>query len=100
MAYEVIWSAPAQANLEGIARYWARRNRSAGARIAGRIIGAVESLPIVPFLGAVYPRDRTGRTREILVRKYRVFYRVDDVANHIIILAVWHSAREEPELPD
>jgi len=61
---------------------------------------SVEVLARFPLIGPAYERDRTGRTREILCRQYRIFYRVIEEKRRVEILTVWHSARREPKLPN
>ena len=63
------------------------------------ILEHVELLSRLPLIGPIYERDRSRRTREILCRNYRIFYRVDDAQRRVEILSVWHGARREPKLP-
>ena len=100
MDYEVTWTDPALADFETVIRYLAERSPS-GAAEAVRldVLHAVEGLARLPYLGPVYDRDPGGRTREILCRVYRIFYRVDDATRRVEILTVWHGARQEPDLP-
>ena len=99
MDFQVIWTEPAADQLEKIIRYIAADQPVAAEQVRADILGRVESLSRQPFLGSVYEKDRKGRTREILSGKYRVFYRVDESARRVEILAVWHGARREPKLP-
>ena len=100
MDYQVVWSEPAAEDLEAIIRYIADDSVGAAEKIRVEILEHVELLARLPYIGPVYEKDRNGRTREILCRKYRIFYRVDDVARRINVLTVWHGARKEPILPD
>jgi toxin ParE1/3/4 len=100
MDYEVVWSEPAAEQLEEIVRYIANDSVSAAEKIRIEILDHVELLARLPFSGPVYEADRKGRTREILCRKYRIFYRVDEAAHRVDILTVWHGARLDPILPD
>jgi plasmid stabilization system protein ParE len=100
MDYEVVWSEPAAEQLEEIIRYIANDNASAAEKVRIEIMDHVELLARLPFIGPVYEADRKGRTREILCRKYRIFYRVDEAARRVDILTVWHGARLDPILPD
>ena len=100
MDYEVVWSEPASADLEAILRYIAQDNPSASAAMRLEFLERADQLRQLPLIGAIYERDRAGRTREILCRSYRIFYRVDATRKRVEILTVWHGARKEPRLPD
>ena len=99
MDYEVAWTEPAFADLEAIVRHVARNNPTAAEALRVELLGHVKVLARFPLIGPVYERDRSGRTREILCRGYRIFYRVSEPARRVEILTVWHSARREPQLP-
>jgi len=59
----------------------------------------VEILATFPHIGPRYPRGRQSRVREIVCRRYRIFYRVIEERKVVEILTVWHGARDEPDLP-
>ncbi|SRR5712692_261839 len=99
MDFEVIWTEPAAADLQAITTYIAQHNASAAERIATEILERVELLKAVPFMGRAYPGGSQGRNREIICGKYRIFYRVLEELKRVEILTVWHTSRDEPELP-
>jgi toxin ParE1/3/4 len=98
--YEIVWTLPAERDLEAIARYIAQRNPTAAARLVKAIVAEVSRLRAFPYLGSAYPPGSTSRNRELIYRKYRIFYRVVEAARRVEVLTVWHSARREPRLPD
>jgi plasmid stabilization system protein ParE len=97
---QIIWTEPAVANLEAIVRHVAEDNPGAAEKLRLELLKTVEILAQFPFIGPAYQRDRSGRTREILCRRYRIFYRVQESANRVEILSVWHGSRQEPVLPE
>jgi plasmid stabilization system protein ParE len=99
MDWEVVWTEPAVTDLEEIVRFVGERNASAAESLRVELLNHVEVLGRFPLIGPLYEKDSTGRTREIVCRKYRIFYRVVDQARRVEILTVWHSARQEPDLP-
>ncbi len=99
MDWEVIWTDPAAAELEQIVRTAASNNSIAAESLRVELLDSVEVLARFPLIGPTYERDRTGRTREILCRRYRIFYRIVEDRQRVEILTVWHSARREPKLP-
>lgn len=63
-----------------------------------RVIAATRRLEQFPRSGRVVPEVWRDDTREIIVSRYRVMYRLRD--DGVIILAVRHGARLLDELPD
>jgi plasmid stabilization system protein ParE len=98
MGYEVVWTDPALAAFETAVRYIADRNPAAAERVRIDLLDAVERLALLPYSGSAYDSDPGGRTREVVCRVYRIFYRVDDMTRRVEILTVWHGARREPDL--
>ena len=99
MDFEVIWTEPALADLQAVLQNTVAHSPAAAEALRLELLGSVALLARFPFLGPVYERDRTGRSREIVCRQYRVFYRVDETANRVEVLTVWHGSRREPRLP-
>jgi plasmid stabilization system protein ParE len=85
--------------LEVIVRQVAKDDPAAAEELRLGLLGSVEILGRFPFIGPAYERDRTGRAREILYRRFRVFYRVREAQRQVQILTVWHGARQEPRFP-
>lgn len=100
MDCQVVWTEPALADFESAVRYLAERNPTAADAVRRSILDHVEALARFPFIGPVYDRDPTGRAREIVCGSYRIFYRVDEDAETVEILTVWHGARSEPTLSE
>jgi toxin ParE1/3/4 len=99
MDWQVVWTEPAVADLEQIIRSIARDNPTAAESLRLELLQSVEVLARFPLIGPAYERDRTGRMREIVCRRYRIFYQIADAEQRVEIITVWHSARREPRLP-
>lgn len=97
MDFEVVWTEPALADVEGIWRYIARDDPDAADHIRDGIFSQSELLGRHPYLGAAYNRDRSGRTRETSHHVYRIFYEVYDDRKRVEILHVRHGRRDEPK---
>ena len=94
----LIWSKAARADLNGIRRTIASDSPRNAERVAVRIVEVTRRLEQFPLSGRIVPTDARGERREIIVRPYRVIYRIDrDVVR---ILTVVHGARLLPELPE
>jgi toxin ParE1/3/4 len=91
MAREVIWTDPAWDDLEAAAEYIARDSESYAAAFVQEAKTAAASLSEMAERGQIVPEFRDPLIRELLVRPYRLVYRLD--ARHVTILAVIHGAR-------
>ena len=96
MDFEVIWSEPALEEFEAIINHLAENSPGSAEKIRVEILDHVEVLSRFPWIGPEYRPDATGRSREILCRRFRVFYRVDEEGGHVEILTIWHGSRDEP----
>ncbi len=96
MDFQIIWTEPAVADLKNICSYIADKDSDAAQRVGEEILNHVEVLSKFPFIGPIYPRGSSGKTREIICGKYRIFYRVNEERKLIEILTIWHGARGTP----
>jgi toxin ParE1/3/4 len=96
MAFKIIWSDAAVADLEDVCFYVAQDNSEAARRVARGVLDHVDILATFPFIGPTYPRGARGTLRLIVFRSYRIFYDVDADRESVEILHVWHGARDEP----
>jgi toxin ParE1/3/4 len=98
MDRELIWSARAQTELKAIREYIAVDNETAADRMIAEILERMEVVRQVPTIGAPF-RDRQAREgRQIVVGKYRIIYRIDERADRVEVITVWHTARRDPLL--
>ena len=88
---KVAWSEPAVADLVAIHDYIARDSPRYAQRFVERLIAAAEPLESFPQLGRIVP-EGDGRHRELLVRSYRIIYRVE--GQEILIVTVVHGSRD------
>lgn len=49
-------------------------------------------------MGRVVPEYGIGEIRELIIRSYRIVYRIDHARRTVAIVRVWHAARGTPEL--
>ena len=96
MDFEVVWTEPALADAEGVWRHIAQDDPDAADRVRDGLFAQTDSLGRFPYLGAVYERDRSGRTRETSYGNYRIFSEVMDDRRRVEILHIRHARRDEP----
>lgn len=98
MDFEIVWTEVGFYDFQESIRYISERNAAAAERIAEEILHKIKLLRDLPFMGRVYAAEKSGRTREVVSGKYRIFYEVDEDAKRVEILRVWHSKRGDPQL--
>lgn len=86
---ELIWSETAADDLEQVQNYIAEDNIDAAINFIRAIFEEVEKIPLQPYRGRKVPELLKEEYREIIFRKYRIMYRVNETA--IFILAIIHS---------
>ncbi len=98
MAYKLIWSSAARDDLHDIVVFIARQNPERAMSFGYKLISEMDGLPDFPDLGRMVPEYRTESIREIILRPYRIVYRVNHERKRCEIVRVWHSARGKPQL--
>ncbi len=99
MDWEVVWAESALAAVEAAVRYASEYSSEAADSLRSAFFASTDVLAKFPEIGAVYEADESGRTREIGCRQYRIFYRLRKSHRRVDIILVWHSSRQEPQLP-
>jgi plasmid stabilization system protein ParE len=97
--YTIAWTETALADLEVIVRHVAANSPAAAEKLRLELTQSVEVLARFPFIGPAYEDDPTNRVRQILCRRYRIFYQVDEIQSRVEIVTVRHGARQEPRFP-
>ena len=98
MAFRVVWSKTALADLHDLVRYIARDDRQVAKRFGDLIVTKVQSLQTFPRIGRIVPEYREDRLRELIMAPYRIVYEIDDGTTSLAILRIWHGARGNLEL--
>ena len=93
----LVWSPRAVADLEAVREYISRNSELYAALMVSRLVAAPGRLLQFPEAGRVVPEFAQPSLRELIVRPYRLVYRVRGDA--IEIVTVFHAARTVPALP-
>ena len=96
MDFKVIWSENAISDLREICSYIASNDPDAALRVGNGILDHVRILGSFPYIGPSYPRGAGGSLREIVFRRYRIFYDVVEGSASVEIVHVRHGAQDEP----
>lgn len=98
MDYKVVLSPRAIEDLRDIVLYVAPDRPEAAKRLGMALIEKTKVLGSFPFSGRVVPEFDDRTIRELILRPYRIVYRVDETANVVGVARFWHAARGELDL--
>ena len=97
-AWRFRYASEAVRHVEEIAEWWGAHRPLTSGLFAAEMDQCCARLAILPYSGAPHPHRAVPGLRRALLRatRYHVYYSVDEVANCIIIRAVWHATRGSP----
>ncbi len=98
VTFKVVWTEPAVCDLERIDRYLRRRNPAAADKTGEAILSKAGLLARHPQLGAVWEEDDCWRF--LVMRPYKIFYRILTKQNVVEISHIRHGARALPSIDD
>jgi len=94
MDREVVWSLLAAADLESIVEHIYRDSEFYAAAVARELVAAARSLATLSERGRVVPEYGDAGIRELIVRRYRLIYRV--ASGRVEVVRIIHGARQLP----
>jgi plasmid stabilization system protein ParE len=95
VAFQVLYTEPALADLEAVmARSWQRHPESTE-RFAAALLNHVDLLRELPFLGAAI--HAFPGVRRLLHSPLHVYYAVHEEAQRVEVLHIWHARRQPPD---
>ncbi len=98
MGYRIALSPSARKDLRDIVRYISLDSPQRAITFGQFLILNTKRLAEFPELGRVVPEFDIPTIREIVVRSYRVIYRVNHADCRVDVIRFWHSARGTPEI--
>jgi toxin ParE1/3/4 len=96
MDYQVVLSRSSRKDLQDIVRYISMDDPSLAIRFGTFLIRHAKGLAKFPERGRIVPEFEDEAYREIIVRNYRIVYRVDHARRLIEVIRVWHAKRGTP----
>ena len=98
MDFKIVWTLRSRDDLRNIASFIAKDNPPAALKFGDLIFARVDKLENFPEIGRIVPERGQPHLREIVVKPYRIIYRLRKPEKLVEILRVWHGARGEPEI--
>jgi toxin ParE1/3/4 len=98
MDYQVILSPKAVGDLETIIRYIAQDNPEAARKLGQRLLIKTKELSQFPFKGQKVLEFDEPNIRQLILKPYRIIYRVEEDKKQVSIARFWHASRFSPEL--
>ena len=98
VTFRVVWTEPAICDIEKLDRYLRRRNPKAADRIGEALLKKAGSLARFPEFGPVWEED--PKWRVIVVRPYKMFYRILPELKVVEISHIRHGAQASPTQDD
>ena len=98
MDYQVVLSPSARRDLRDIARYISLDSPEKALSFGQFLVGKTKVLAQFPEMGRVVPEFASPELREIVVRSYRVIYRVSHAKHLVEVARFWHAARGVPQI--
>lgn len=94
MDYQVVLSPKAVGDLEAIVRYIALTNPEAARKLGQQLLTKASGLRDFPFQGQKVPEFDNPNIRQLILKPYRIVYRIEDDNKRISIARFWHSAQD------
>ena len=100
MGYQVALSPTARRDLRDIVRYISLDSPERAVGFGQFLVSSTKRLADFPEMGRVVPEFDDPLIREIIVRSYRVIYRLDHGDRRVDVARFWHGARGSPGIED
>lgn len=98
MDYTVILSPKAVGDLEAIVRFIALDNSEAARKVGKALLNKTKELAQFPYRGQVVSEFNSPDIRQVILKPYRIIYRVEEDKKRISVARFWHTAQRNLEL--
>jgi plasmid stabilization system protein ParE len=98
MDYQVILSPKAVGDLEAIVRYVALSSPEAARALGQRLLDKTKELSQFPLRGQKVPEFNDPTIRQLVLKPYRIVYRVEEDKKRVSIARFWHTSQENLEV--
>lgn len=100
MGYQITLSPSARRDLRDIVRYISSDSSRRALAFGQFLLAQIKRLAEFPELGRIVPEFERPEIREIVVRNYRIIYRVEHSRQLVKIIRFWHGGRGMPEFKE
>jgi toxin ParE1/3/4 len=97
MDYQVTLSRSARFDIRDIVRYISIDDPNRALHFGRLLIQHAKGLAQFPERGRVVPEFDDDSIRELIVRTYRIVYRLNHTKRSVEIIRFWHAARGMPQ---
>ncbi len=84
--------------MEAIVRYIAMNNPEAARKVGQNLLNKTKELGQFPLKGQMVPEFNSSDIRQVILKPYRIVYRVEEDKKQISVARFWHSSQENLEL--
>jgi toxin ParE1/3/4 len=98
MDYTIILSPKAVGDLEAIVRYISLTNPTAAKSVGKSLLNKTKELSQFPLQGQKVPEFNNPQIRQLVLKPYRIVYRVEEDKKCINIARFWHSSQKKLEI--
>jgi toxin ParE1/3/4 len=98
MDYTVVLSPKAVGDLESIIRYIALNNPEAAWKVGQNLLNKTKELSQFPSKGQKVLEFNSPDIRQVILKPYRIVYRIEEDKKRISIARFWHSSQANLEL--
>ena len=98
MGYKIILSRRAIKDIESVVRYISLDDTEIARKFAHRLIEKTKELKVFPEKGRIVPEFNDPNIRQLVLKPYRIVYRIEKAEKRISISRFWHSAKDNLEL--
>lgn len=100
MDYKVVLAPRAIDDLRDIVLYISPDRPGAAKKLGLALLERTKVLGQFPYAGKVVPEFDDPMVRELILRPYRIVYRIDETTKTVGVARYWHGAREALEATD
>lgn len=98
MDYRIAWSPASRDDLRKLVDFISEDDPAAALKIGGKLIEEVEKIREFPSMGRIVPEFDLPHMRELILKPYRIIYRLKKTERVVEIVRIWHAARGVPKI--
>lgn len=95
MDYKVVLAPRAIEDLRDIVRYIAAERPDTARHLGLALVEKTKVLAQFPFSGRMVPEFSDPMIRELILKPYRIVYRIDERTSVVGVARYWHGVRDE-----